>query len=557
MVTLYKSLKGTTKNDFRITPAASPGAPSSGQHFIGEESVDSVGSRFVCTVSGTPGTWLQLATNLKQAYDGGSLITTSIANRAVKIKRGSGSDSDNVFELQNGAGQTRFGFSADGVMKPNDTPAGTPGHNITLIAGTDANKAQDGGDFIIKAGEGGIGGDVLVDGGDGLAIDGNVLICSIIGAVKLGRTNVNTEVLGGLRCFTSMSVGAGASPGFNILINMQPTYTSTVGTQTGVRYLSQLSPTANTSVNYTGATFTHIATTAFNYTGDIISVLASSQSSSTGDLTLLLAADMNTKNFGASGTDAEQITLRLQTQKAGAKTVNFTSPLHILAPTNGAGTIVDYASITIDDITAVTGITNPFALNVKGGISRFAGPLDFPRKAVPSDPPTDNARLYTFADTGLTHLAYLDSTGTKTILAQAWSTVFINQDTDFSSSEYNPFDENNTTATFNTTQNSADRDIVYDPSTGLFTVTADGTYEIVPSLLIDVGGNTMVIVNYEKGGTPFKSPTFQVQNSDEPVPYSGSEIIDALAGNTLGVTVDGVNTVRIKGQSSINVRRIG
>lgn len=54
---LFKKLAGITLSQFRIRPAANPGAPTTGFHLIGEEHVDSVGARFFCTASGTPGTW--------------------------------------------------------------------------------------------------------------------------------------------------------------------------------------------------------------------------------------------------------------------------------------------------------------------------------------------------------------------------------------------------------------------------------------------------------------------------------------------------------------------
>lgn len=54
-------LKGTTQSQFRIKPASTTGAPTTGDHEKGEEHVDSEGSRFVCIADGTPGTWIQLA----------------------------------------------------------------------------------------------------------------------------------------------------------------------------------------------------------------------------------------------------------------------------------------------------------------------------------------------------------------------------------------------------------------------------------------------------------------------------------------------------------------
>ena len=50
-------LAGTRRNQFRINPADAVGPPATGYHQIGEEHVDSGGTRFHCTASGTPGTW--------------------------------------------------------------------------------------------------------------------------------------------------------------------------------------------------------------------------------------------------------------------------------------------------------------------------------------------------------------------------------------------------------------------------------------------------------------------------------------------------------------------
>ena len=50
-------IAGTTRNSFRTTPAGASGPPASGDHEIGEEYVDSLGSRYVCVADGTPGTW--------------------------------------------------------------------------------------------------------------------------------------------------------------------------------------------------------------------------------------------------------------------------------------------------------------------------------------------------------------------------------------------------------------------------------------------------------------------------------------------------------------------
>jgi hypothetical protein len=50
-------LAGTRRNQFRINPAGTSGAPTTGYHQVGEIHMDSAGSMWRCTASGTPGTW--------------------------------------------------------------------------------------------------------------------------------------------------------------------------------------------------------------------------------------------------------------------------------------------------------------------------------------------------------------------------------------------------------------------------------------------------------------------------------------------------------------------
>lgn len=54
------NLAGTRKSQFRIRPAGTTGAPTTGAHAVGEIHMDSEGSMWRCTAAGTPGTWSQL-----------------------------------------------------------------------------------------------------------------------------------------------------------------------------------------------------------------------------------------------------------------------------------------------------------------------------------------------------------------------------------------------------------------------------------------------------------------------------------------------------------------
>jgi len=52
--------------------------------------------------------------DLQDAYDNGELITTDATNGAVTLKRGSALDTDNVLEIQNGAGTTNASVTGEG-----------------------------------------------------------------------------------------------------------------------------------------------------------------------------------------------------------------------------------------------------------------------------------------------------------------------------------------------------------------------------------------------------------------------------------------------------------
>ena len=73
-------LAGTRRNQFRIKPAGTTGAPSSGYHQIGEEHVDSAGARFYCTASGTPGTWSSTVTPASAITNtpAGNIVATDV-----------------------------------------------------------------------------------------------------------------------------------------------------------------------------------------------------------------------------------------------------------------------------------------------------------------------------------------------------------------------------------------------------------------------------------------------------------------------------------------------
>lgn len=63
------NLAGTRKQSFRINPAGTTGAPTSGTWQAGTIYMDSAGAPWVCTASGTPGTWSAVgASNMARQY---------------------------------------------------------------------------------------------------------------------------------------------------------------------------------------------------------------------------------------------------------------------------------------------------------------------------------------------------------------------------------------------------------------------------------------------------------------------------------------------------------
>lgn len=69
-------LAGTRLNQLRTNPAGTAGPPSSGAHLIGEQYVDSLGARWDCIASGTPGTWRGA---------GGSSLSVALGNGAGQV----------------------------------------------------------------------------------------------------------------------------------------------------------------------------------------------------------------------------------------------------------------------------------------------------------------------------------------------------------------------------------------------------------------------------------------------------------------------------------------
>ena len=64
----------------RYVGATTGGAPSSGTFYPGDAIIDQTGSTWVCTVTGTPGTWVQVGTKLAGAINGALLNPGPAAN---------------------------------------------------------------------------------------------------------------------------------------------------------------------------------------------------------------------------------------------------------------------------------------------------------------------------------------------------------------------------------------------------------------------------------------------------------------------------------------------
>lgn len=74
-------IKTFSDSIFGLTPAGSPGAPTTGTHAAGEFFLDSNLDLFQCIVSGTPGTWQFWG--FKESIEGGSLVGISYTGTAV------------------------------------------------------------------------------------------------------------------------------------------------------------------------------------------------------------------------------------------------------------------------------------------------------------------------------------------------------------------------------------------------------------------------------------------------------------------------------------------
>ena len=64
-----------------------------------------------------------VSATLQKAYDTGAQIITSVAKGAVKLRRGTGADSDNVLEILNGAGAVTTSVKGDGTIDTTKTDA--------------------------------------------------------------------------------------------------------------------------------------------------------------------------------------------------------------------------------------------------------------------------------------------------------------------------------------------------------------------------------------------------------------------------------------------------
>lgn len=68
---------------FRLAGATASGAPASGTWAVGDLIVDQTGFLWVCTVAGTPGTWVQIGVKPAQQYLGYNTAGGSVSNPGV------------------------------------------------------------------------------------------------------------------------------------------------------------------------------------------------------------------------------------------------------------------------------------------------------------------------------------------------------------------------------------------------------------------------------------------------------------------------------------------
>lgn len=81
LLTLPSNQSGTARG-LRLTPMGATGAPSSGSHTAGEVSVDSDGKVYVCSVTGSPGTWILIGPGAASTFtvqEGDSNVDTNVS----------------------------------------------------------------------------------------------------------------------------------------------------------------------------------------------------------------------------------------------------------------------------------------------------------------------------------------------------------------------------------------------------------------------------------------------------------------------------------------------
>lgn len=211
-------LTGATQTT-RYVGATTTGAPASGTFAKGDFVVSQDGNVWVCTVAGTPGTWV----------DSGSVgnLVTSVFGRTGVVAATSGdytaAQVTNAADKSSGSTQT---FTS-AVAAPDFAPSGLTGATAaSRYVGATASGAPASGTFAV--------GDVIVDQ------TGKLFVCTVAGTpgtwVAVGGTSANAPPSGGGFGYpASVPLATGSTNAFASLIYVSTAYTTTsVGWQCAV-----------------------------------------------------------------------------------------------------------------------------------------------------------------------------------------------------------------------------------------------------------------------------------------------------------------------------------
>lgn len=141
---------------------------------------------------------------------------------------------------------------------------------------------------------------------------------------------------------------------------------------------------------------------------------------------------------------------------------------------------------------------------------------------------------------------------------QQYISVTMTSETNSNSSEFNPFDADNTSNYASTTN--ASNGITYTSSDGKFTILHAGVYEVNIIMYMHSTGSPDLLAKFslvKNGSTEiWEADGTAVYNVVSPVETTISGIFTFAASDYLEVKIDGVNNVTVHNGSTVNIKRI-